>query len=582
MIAKLFNMVINQNKLLLPIVVFKCFFVISLPLVNIYFSTSLINILLEKGDSKQLITCSLVYGSTLFFIRLCITIFSKINNILSFKTNLELYTLFNSKIESMEIIQRYEEKNINRINLIKEEIKKIGGIVSYSEKIIDLIVTFIQLLIIVFISFFLLYNKNFNIFHKYGIITSSMFLVVIFIFTNKKFHTINDNVENKFFPLQVKHQLILNYIQGSYVKDYNGQKEIRGNFLQKEVKSILSSEIDKSIFLMNKKNQKNVKNYIGMKLISTILLLLFYWLSIYFLSLNNINIAFTIRFVSFFSYLFNSINVFQIKLNRVIFEKQFARKYIELMNEKIVNRDIYQEKIVSIELKNVYFKYPNKKNYAVKNISLRLKKGDSICIVGKNGAGKSTLLSLFAGLLPPTKGKIIINSKENFNNLDETSAVFQNFTLFSGTIKENIMNTCPLNDENLKKCLQITSLDTFLKERDININSLIYNYESSGIEISSGEEQKIAIARALYKESSILLLDEIFSSNDFFSENTILKKILSEEHNNIKIFISHHTYNYSLFEKILYMENGEIVDFGSHDELMVRCSSYKNFVLLKE
>ncbi len=128
----------------------------------------------------------------------------------------------------------------------------------------------------------------------------------------------------------------------------------------------------------------------------------------------------------------------------------------------------------------------------------------------------------------------------------------------------------------------MTSLDYFFKERNIDTNSSIYNYENSGIEISLGEAQKIAIARALYKESSILLMDETFSSNDIFAENKILRKLLSEEKSNLKIFISHHTYNYYMFKKILYIDNGKIVDFGSHDELMKRCLSYRNFVFVKK
>ena len=77
-------------------------------------------------------------------------------------------------------------------------------------------------------------------------------------------------------------------------------------------------------------------------------------------------------------------------------------------------------------------------------------------------------------------------------------------------------------------------------------------------------------------------MDETFSSNDIFAENKILRKLLSEEKSNIKIFISHHTYNYYMFKKILYIDNGKIVDFGSHDELMKRCLSYRNFVFVKK
>ena len=223
----------------------------------------------------------------------------------------------------------------------------------------------------------------------------------------------------------------------------------------------------------------------------------------------------------------------------------------------------------SIEFCNVFFKYPNKTEFALKNINIKIENGKKIAIVGTNGSGKTTFVKLLCRLYDPTSGFINLNNN-NIKDLDKEdywhlfSIVFQDFKIFSFSVAENIAGSPFYHDEKIMNKLKKVGL-----EEIVNINTFINkDFDITGIELSGGESQKIAIARAFYKESPILIFDEPTASLDPVSESDIYKLINQQSYNKTVVFISHRLSSCKFCDEIIVFDNGCIVQQGSHDELL--------------
>jgi ABC-type multidrug transport system fused ATPase/permease subunit len=242
--------------------------------------------------------------------------------------------------------------------------------------------------------------------------------------------------------------------------------------------------------------------------------------------------------------------------------------------------------IKTIEFKNVSFKYPGSEKYVLHNISFDINKGEKISIVGLNGAGKTTLIKLICRLYHPTSGEILINGYNIFNYEHESymrkiAAVFQDYKLFAFSIDENI--TCKEKDIDVDRTMEIIE-DVGLKNK-VNslpngISSLFGKvYDESGIEMSGGESQKIAIARALYKDASLIILDEPTSALDPLAEADIYENFNRMVGGKTAIYISHRMSSSVFCDKILIIDDGRVADYDSHTNLLEKKESlyYKLF-----
>lgn len=227
-----------------------------------------------------------------------------------------------------------------------------------------------------------------------------------------------------------------------------------------------------------------------------------------------------------------------------------------------------------IEFRNVSFRYPGAQEYALHNISFIVRAGEKISLIGENGAGKSTLVKLLSGFYVPTEGEILINGhpmniKEK-NYLPLFSVVFQDYTIFKFSILENISMEENGNDALVKDLLKQLNIDKL--EPDNYISNLFNN---KGIELSGGENQKIALARALYKKSQILILDEPTSALSPQSEYDIYKDFNKMTINKTVFFISHRLSSCRICDKILLLNHGGVEAFGSHEQLIKTNPLYK-------
>lgn len=261
-------------------------------------------------------------------------------------------------------------------------------------------------------------------------------------------------------------------------------------------------------------------------------------------------------------------------------EKYF--NFINLKNNFNLGSKKFNDNFQKIEFKNVSFKYENSDNYALKNISFCINKGEKIAIVGENGSGKSTMVKLLLKLYNLEEGNIYIDSNDfkdiEINNYrNKFSAVFQDFSKYDLTLDENIY----ISDIN-KKYVE-TDIINVLNELDINENNLkkLLGKKFNGKDLSGGQSQKIAIARALFSNKEILVLDEPTASLDPKIENKIYQDFLKLTENKTVLFITHRLATVKKADKVLVIKNGEILGFDTHNNLMENNNYYKDLYNLQ-
>ncbi|MCL4339022.1 ABC transporter ATP-binding protein/permease [Patescibacteria group bacterium] len=229
----------------------------------------------------------------------------------------------------------------------------------------------------------------------------------------------------------------------------------------------------------------------------------------------------------------------------------------------------------SILLENVSFKYPEGKDFALKNINLQILFGENVALIGENGAGKTTIVKLLLRMYDPTNGKISINGI-NLKSIPEEllfslySTLFQSYGKFYFTVKENLEMAAgkDLSEEKMVKYLNFSNSWEFIKHTPGKLNQQLGSEFTKGIDLSGGQWQRLAIARAYAKKSPVLILDEPTSAVDAKSEMEIFDRLNKEMDNNSLIFISHRFSTIKDAKRIVVIDKGKIIEDGTHEKLM--------------
>lgn len=228
-----------------------------------------------------------------------------------------------------------------------------------------------------------------------------------------------------------------------------------------------------------------------------------------------------------------------------------------------------------IEFCNVSFRYPGATEYSLRNLSLKFKLGKRLAIVGKNGSGKTTFIKLLCRLYDPTEGEIRLNGV-NIREYDYKeylrifSVVFQDFKLFSFSLGQNVATAMEYDREKAEQCLVKAGLSERLHSMPYGLDTALYkDFETEGVEISGGEAQKVALARALYKDAPIVVLDEPTAALDPVAEAEVYTKFNELLGEKTAVYISHRLSSCKFCDEIAVFDEGTVVQRGSHEELLL-------------
>lgn len=243
-----------------------------------------------------------------------------------------------------------------------------------------------------------------------------------------------------------------------------------------------------------------------------------------------------------------------------------------------------REKPVTLTLENVSFRYGNSSRLILDRLNLHVKEGEKLAIVGANGAGKTTLVKLICGLLQPTEGRILLNGTDirEFNRDDYyqmITAVFQNVSLLPMSISQNVTFRPRegYDEEKLKSSLLRAGIyDRIAKLPNGWETELLPNVTERGVNLSGGELQRLMLARALYKDAPLLILDEPTAALDPIAENRMYQKYHDLTQNKTSVFISHRLSSTRFCDRIIFLEHGSICEMGTHDELIALGGRYKS------
>lgn len=586
---KIVNVIFGSHYLFL-----KCFHSVLKSIsvyITIYMAGKIITLLTQNEYINVLYKQVIIFIIINFFIDIIANIIKRKCSVLESSAPYKHETLLTNKALSLDYEKAESAKLVSLRAQIAENTNTKGTGVMWIAQSSSEILSGLVSTIVAFFMVVQLYNSNALKHNNSGVLNTMNSPAFTLIFSLSIFILILLNV----FLNQKNAKIVFdayNLSSGcdSFL-DYYSEKIFNENAAGKEIriysgKSLINEELKHTIIYPLKKSRDKIyKSSItyGMipALISVIMgLLIYIFVGIKALS-GSIEIGKVVEFYGIISNLVTTMTLSITQFSYLKSNNYYLKQELEYLEVTINNLKgkKKQHKVdsndLTITFNNVSFKYPNTEKYILKNFSAEFLPGEKCAIVGKNGSGKSTIIKLLCNLYNSYEGEILLNGIEirNFDIKEYQklfSVVFQDFELFAFSIGENISTEKDYNSEKVWKVLKQVGLSSRIKKMPRGLNQAIYKtYDINGIDISGGEGQKIAIARALYKDSPIIILDEPTASLDPIAESEIYMKFNELSKNKSTIFISHRLSSCKFCDKIIVLKNGQLVEVGTHEELLL-------------
>ncbi len=286
------------------------------------------------------------------------------------------------------------------------------------------------------------------------------------------------------------------------------------------------------------------------------------------------------QYISAINRLFQGISEFLRYLGPLYANGEFLKTSFEFLD---LPNNMYQGSLTTekrsdrqyeIEFRDVSFRYPGSDQYVLRHVNLKFKVGSRLAVVGMNGSGKTTFIKLLCRLYDPCEGQILLNGinirKYQYNNyINLFSVVFQDFQLFALPLGENVAGAADYDHEYAEKCLKQAGFTDRLPSMPDDLDTYLYKeMKETGVNVSGGEAQKIAIARALYKDAPFIILDEPTAALDPVTEMEIYSKFNDIAGDKTAVYISHRLSSCKFCDEIAVFHEGAIVQKGTHEELV--------------
>lgn len=349
-------------------------------------------------------------------------------------------------------------------------------------------------------------------------------------------------------------------------------------FFMRKIRSLFNEYIQSGYKLYGARNMRIVIS-VG----ASIILLITLYTYLLITELGDISASLLLLLINAATSLSQSINSISdelLKINENLVYLYEYYKFEKMVADESLSGDyILNEEIKSIEFKKVCFSYPNTATEVLKGVSFTLDNTCTLSIVGRNGSGKTTMIKLLTRLYEPTSGQILINGipldQIDYNSyINKLSVVFQDFATFNFTMRDNIEITNH-DESRLNHALKESEFDKEINKFPCGIDTFITKtFADDGVTLSTGQTQKLAIARAIYRKASVMILDEPTASLDPLAEEEVYRHFKKITKDNLSIYISHRLSSCKYADKIIVLEDGIIAEEGNHDKLMKQRGHY--------
>ena len=264
-------------------------------------------------------------------------------------------------------------------------------------------------------------------------------------------------------------------------------------------------------------------------------------------------------------------------------EGQYVDDFFRLMDADLINEGEADKLPDSVEIRfdHMYFKYPNTDKYIYEDFNFTIKRGERLAIVGVNGAGKTTLVKLMCGLYKPTNGHIYINDIDITDYKKETlydmfGTVFQDFAILAFPVKQNVAASENADEDRVLEVLDSVGLKEKITGLPKGLDTMMLKIvDEEGVDLSGGERQKLAIARALYKDAPMVIMDEPTAALDALAEADIYENFSRLVEGKTAVYISHRLASTKFCDKIALFDGSGVKEYGTHEELMAHSAIYR-------
>ncbi|MBE6836043.1 MAG: ABC transporter ATP-binding protein [Ruminococcaceae bacterium] len=589
LIKRMYGEVHSLDKRLLPTTFIQAIIDSIRPFVNIYYSAKLISLLTNKADSIQLITCiALAVG-----INLIVFFLTSFLNNYNETHRMTLLDLENKRVEEKLYNADYALLNNSYFKDLVHKHEEAGKsrwarfpyfmwtTLQFTRGVLTTIISFIIIIPLLKSGFVRTGDTFFE--RPLFIITIVATIVImggVILVVASKINKSYLEANEKYAELD---RIFYSFID--ILGNYKTGKEIR---LYKE-QGLIDSIATKKILTdgeqtLRKISMKTAKSSSFVAILGALV-----GFGVYlFIGVKGLfglfGIGSLVLYCGSFMQIINGIMMFANTLGKLKEIIPLARDYFKIIEAE--SSTVYGEKGINpgekfqIEFKNVSFKYPGSETYALKNINLKINCGEKLAVVGRNGSGKTTFIKLLCRLYDADDGEILINgtdiknfTRESLNTL--YSVVFQDYNILSLSVADNISASEEYDKAQLFSALDKANIKDRIETMPKKEKTYLYkDLDKSGVEISGGEAQKLALARALYKDSPVVILDEPTAALDPIAENEIYSRFNSFVENKTAIYISHRLSSCAFCDRIAVFDNSELVEIGTHNELVSANGKY--------
>lgn len=583
LIKRMYREVHSLDRRLLPTTAVQAVIDSIKPFINIYFSARLITLLTQKADTSVIITnIALVLG-----INIVIFFLASFLNNYNENHRMMLLDLENKKVEEKlynadyallndsefkELLHRHEEAGKSRWARLPYF---MWTTLQFTRGVLTTIISFIIIIPLLQVGFV---RTGDTFFERplfiITIVAAIAVMAVVILIVASKINKSYLEANEKYAELD---RIFYSFID--ILGDYKTGKEIRLYKEQNIIDNIATQKIltDGEITL-RKISMRTAKSSSFIAILGALV-----GFGVYlFIGVKGLfglfGIGSLVLYCGSFMQIISGIMMFANTFGKLKEILPLARDYFKILEAESTmvygNRELDLSNGFEIEFNNVSFKYPKSDNYALKNINLKIRGGEKLAVVGRNGSGKTTFIKLLCRLYDVDEGEILINgvnvkeyTRESLNAL--YSVVFQDYKILSLTVADNISANGECDKDMLNSALDKANIKDRIEAMPQKEKTYLYkDLDKSGVEISGGEAQKLALARALYKDSPIVILDEPTAALDPIAENEIYSRFNSFVENKTAIYISHRLSSCAFCDRIAVFDNAELVETGTHNELV--------------